>query len=292
MSKLLERILIFTLGIPFIIFIVWLPYFNHLALHLLVCLFSVAGAIELFDMFSKKYSLLPKAFVVTMSAAVPFSGMIYSLIEWIFKTNFSIGSEIYTYTLIATILITMSAELFQSEGFEESNSRIVFSSFVILYCGYLASFISRLSFFRTETYNYTTPLIACFLFMVFFCDSLAWFFGVLFGKNNRGFIKASPNKSIVGFAGGFLGSICGGILSYFIWPEVFEGSIVKIIVIGFILAFSSIVGDLIESVFKRSVGVKDSGHIVPGRGGALDSIDSLLMSAPIFYLLISIFYNF
>ena len=149
MSKLLERILIFTLGIPFIIFIVWLPYFNHLALHLLVCLFSVAGAIELFDMFSKKYSLLPKAFVVTMSAAVPFSGMIYSLIEWIFKTNFSIGSEIYTYTLIATILITMSAELFQSEGFEESNSRIVFSSFVILYCGYLASFISRLSFFRT-----------------------------------------------------------------------------------------------------------------------------------------------
>ena len=128
--------------------------------------------------------------------------------------------------------------------------------------------------------------------MVFFCDSLAWFFGVLFGKNNRGFIKASPNKSIVGFAGGFLGSICGGILSYFIWPEVFEGSIVKIIVIGFILAFSSIVGDLIESVFKRSVGVKDSGHIVPGRGGALDSIDSLLMSAPIFYLLISIFYNF
>lgn len=292
MSKLLQRILIFALGIPFIIFIIWLPFFNHIAIHLLICIFSFAGAFELYNMFSKKYSLLPKWFVLSATVAIPVSGMIYSLIEYFSGKKFSINSEIYTYTLIAVILLSMFVELLNAKDFTESNSRISFSSFIILYCGYLISFISRLAFFWGEDYNFTTPLIACFVLMVFLCDSLAWFFGVLFGKNNRGFIKASPNKSIVGFFGGFLGSVCGGIISYFIWPNIFEGSILKIIIIGLIVAFSSIVGDLIESIFKRSSDVKDSGNIVPGRGGALDSIDSLLMSAPIFYLLISIFYKF
>ncbi|MCI7397280.1 MAG: phosphatidate cytidylyltransferase, partial [Spirochaetia bacterium] len=62
-------------------------------------------------------------------------------------------------------------------------------------------------------------------------------------------------------------------------------------VTGILIAFSSIVGDLAESVFKRSADVKDSGHIIPGRGGVLDSIDSIVMSAPVFYLLFSIFFG-
>lgn len=57
------------------------------------------------------------------------------------------------------------------------------------------------------------------------------------------------------------------------------------------MALSSIVGDLTESVLKRSSGIKDSGKIIPGRGGILDSIDSIVVSAPIFYLLVSILFG-
>ena len=104
-------------------------------------------------------------------------------------------------------------------------------------------------------------------------------------------VKASPNKSVMGFIGGFAGSIAAGVLGYILWPNIFHGSILKIIFMGICIAFSSIVGDLTESIFKRSAGVKDSGHVIPGRGGVLDSIDSILMSAPVFYLMISILYG-
>ena len=130
-----------------------------------------------------------------------------------------------------------------------------------------------------------------FLIMVFFTDSVAWFFGVLFGKSTRGFVKASPNKSLVGFMGGLLGAAAAGVLGYFIWQDFFEGGLVKLIITGVLIAFSSIVGDLAESVFKRSAGIKDSGNIIPGRGGMLDSLDSIVMSAPIFYILFSIFFG-
>ena len=60
---------------------------------------------------------------------------------------------------------------------------------------------------------------------------------------------------------------------------------------GFAVATAGITGDLIESVFKRSAGVKDSGSIIPGRGGILDSIDSILTAAPVYYILVYILYN-
>ena len=114
---------------------------------------------------------------------------------------------------------------------------------------------------------------------------------MLFGKNNRGYIKASPNKSIAGFIGGIAGSILSGLLGIYIWPEIFIGSILKIIILGIIVAIAAIAGDLAESVFKRSAGWKDSGRVIPGRGGILDSIDSILMAAPVFYIFTILFFE-
>ena len=122
------------------------------------------------------------------------------------------------------------------------------------------------------------------------CDSGAWFFGILFGKSTRGVFAASPNKSIVGFIGGIVTSIECGILFKFIFPGVFYGSFWKIVIVSSTTAVAAIIGDLIESVFKRSCDVKDSGTLIPGRGGLLDCIDSLLLGAPIYYIGIHILY--
>ena len=90
--------------------------------------------------------------------------------------------------------------------------------------------------------------------------------------------------------GGIIGSIASGILCAFVWPEIFSRPLWKIIVLGFTVAIAAILGDLAESVFKRSAKEKDSGNIIPGRGGALDSVDSVLMSAPLFYFIVTVLF--
>ena len=182
-------------------------------------------------------------------------------------------------------------EVFTAQDFKHSLNKIATSTFIITYTGFLLTFISRMTVWQINGASITTPCICIFLIMVFLTDSVAWFFGVLFGKSTRGFVKASPNKSLVGFMGGLLGAAAAGVLGYFIWQDFFEGGLVKLIFTGILIAFSSIVGDLAESVFKRSAGIKDSGNIIPGRGGMLDSLDSIVMSAPIFYILFSIFFG-
>lgn len=149
------------------------------------------------------------------------------------------------------------------------------------------SFIIRL----TGIEEYSNYYIILFLLIVFMCDSLAWFFGILFGKSTRGYVPASPNKSLVGFIGGIFGSIISAVLFKFLFPEVLPGSFLKIILLSGICGVAAIIGDLIESIFKRSCNVKDSGTLIPGRGGVLDSIDSLLATAPIFYTLFHFLYQ-
>ena len=95
----------------------------------------------------------------------------------------------------------------------------------------------------------------------------------------------------MGFIGGIFGSVASGILCAFIWPDVFSGSLWKMIVLGLFISVAAILGDLAESVFKRSAEEKDSGNIIPGRGGALDSIDSILMAAPLYYFIAGLLFT-
>ena len=290
-KTLFSRLFIFFVGLPIVLTIVFLNYHTHLPLHLLIILFCFWGSREAFAMFSKKTSLLPKSFIVFSSILIPISAALYKVLPSFINITFPFGTEIITYVFIFTVLVALFIEVVTAQTFETSILRVTSSVFIILYSGYMLTFVSRMTDFSKNGKDASTPLIAVFLMMVFFCDSFAWFFGVLFGKNNKGFIKSSPNKSLAGFSGGFVGSIFAGLLALYIWPDIFVGSPVKIIVIGILMAFSSIVGDLIESVFKRSADVKDSGKVIYGRGGALDSVDSIIMSVPIFYILISIFYG-
>jgi len=299
MNKVISRLLIFFVGIPIIIGIVCLKFYNHLVLHATVCVVSVIAANELYNIFAAKTKLHPKWLVLCRTCFIPFIASLTCVLP-AFGIELPVGQEIITYALIISFMAVLAYEVITARTFEESNLRLASSAFIILYAGYLLTFISRMTTFTrivsdtehaTVTESVSVQFISVFLLMVFICDSLAWFFGMLFGKNNRGYVKASPNKSIVGFVAGFFGSVLAGLAGYFIWPEIFYGSVAKIIVTGVIVALFAIIGDLIESIFKRSSEFKDSGHIIPGRGGILDSIDSILMSAPVYFVLVCIFYG-
>ncbi|MCK9171495.1 MAG: phosphatidate cytidylyltransferase, partial [Treponema sp.] len=233
---------------------------------------------ELYDIFRKNSPMLPKPLVVILNALLPAStyvfillGLPFSYISWVFMMG---------------ALILMGYEALTAKTFEYANTSVTLSVFILFYCGFLVTFISRMTIYDNAV-NY----IAVFLFMVFICDSAAWLFGMLFGKNNRGIVSASPNKSAAGFIGGYAGCIGAAVLTQTLWPDIFRGGLWKSFIFGALIATSAIVGDLIESVFKRSANVKDSGFIMPGRGGVLDSIDSVLFSAPVFYVALHIFYG-
>ncbi len=270
MNKVVQRLLVFFVGLPLVIFLVYFNQFHHIALHALIFLASFLASNELYQLFKHKFSLQPRHLVIISSVLPVFAAALL--------VYFELNIVIVNYIFVFLLLLCMAWEVLFEKTFENSVSHLITSMLIIFYSGFLPSFVSRMT-----VHQYSREYIAFFFLMVCMCDSVAWFFGVLFGKNNKGFIKASPNKSIAGFIGGFAGTILTGCIAHFLFPQAFTGSLVKILILSFFIAFVAIIGDLVESVLKRSVEIKDSGSIIPGRGGVLDSIDSIVFVAPVYY---------
>jgi phosphatidate cytidylyltransferase len=145
-------------------------------------------------------------------------------------------------------------------------------------------FIVKISF-GIKDYN---PKIIIGLFILIWTnDTFAYLVGKSVGKHKL-YHRISPKKTIEGFLGGIIFSIIAGYLisKMYIRPtENFSAKSISIwIIIALIVGVFGTIGDLIESKFKRIAGVKDSGKIMPGHGGILDRLDSVIFVAPIVYL--------
>lgn len=118
------------------------------------------------------------------------------------------------------------------------------------------------------------------LMVIMGCDSFAYFIGRKFGKRKL-YPAVSPNKSIEGGVGGLFGSVLAVLIARATFlPTV---GIVDGILIGLLLGVAGQLGDLFESLLKRACNVKDSGSMIPGHGGILDRLDSLLFAFPLVY---------
>ena len=275
MPKLVQRLIIFFIGIPVVLAIVIPRFLNHLPFSILLAFFSFLAAVELNNMLAKNGKTVCKTLLFVLCPLIPVTSYLCGL----FDLNFILVDMVF----IFDVMIVFAYEVFFAQSFEHSNERIANGVLVLVYCGLLPSFMSRLTVLENS------PVIICIFFMfVFISDSAAWLFGMTLGKNNRGLIKASPNKSIAGFIGAYLGTLLLAVLiKYVFWKQIFaDVSVVKLILLSVCVTTSSIIGDLAESVFKRCSGFKDSGNIILGRGGALDSIDSILLSAPFYFIFI------
>ncbi|SFT51838.1 phosphatidate cytidylyltransferase [Lishizhenia tianjinensis] len=109
-------------------------------------------------------------------------------------------------------------------------------------------------------------------------DTFAYLTGRMIGKNKL-FERISPKKTWEGTVGGIVFAMFAGYL----FSELTNMSLVFWIPAAFLAAFGAIFGDLFESMIKRSLGIKDSGNILPGHGGILDRFDATLFAAPLFY---------
>jgi len=118
------------------------------------------------------------------------------------------------------------------------------------------------------------------LSVIFAGDTAAFYVGRCFGKH--GLIQISPGKTWEGTVGGLLANaVIAGIFGSVFFPSL---SLTCIVVLGMSIGIFGQIGDLVESLFKRSSDLKDSGTLLPGHGGLLDRIDSLLFAIPVLYL--------
>jgi phosphatidate cytidylyltransferase len=263
------------------------PLYRHLPLNIAIILFSASGAVEFSSMLKKKLLFIEKAEAFLLGSLGPLSITLYisfNIPEWIPHLLLAGGAG---WVLVSRIF-SHSADM------EKAVNRIAGCFSVMIYPGLFMYWLVRMNIWENS------GAVFLFLLITFGNDSIAWLAGTLFGKNNRRIIPASPNKSIAGFLGGFLGAVIISTGAAYLFPEIFSagvnaapvsGLLVKAAILGLCTGIFATLGDLCESAIKRSCGFVDSGKVILGRGGVLDSIDSIAIAAPVYFLLFSLFFT-
>jgi phosphatidate cytidylyltransferase len=201
----------------------------------------------------------------------------------IFSVNylFAIG-KLGNYIFLGIIPLIIS--VFIIELFRNHQKPIHNIAFTLLGLFYVAFPFSLLNYFVLSYSSYRigfqTHLLLGYFILAWANDTGAYAFGMSLGRNKL-FPRVSPKKSWEGLIGGFFTTIITSWLLSLFFTEV---SLAHWIAIGLITAIMGVFGDLVESMFKRSLGLKDSGKFLPGHGGLLDRFDCVLLSVPIVFV--------
>ncbi len=278
-SNTIQRLLLFFAGIPIILLpIIFLPHGSYLVTNLMIIAVSLLSTWEISE-------LLYSNGVGHSRWLAPIAGGILPLAAYLEILGLVTGGFVWA-ILTGVVLIILIKKIHPKKegGFERVFQRSGTDIFLFLYPGLFLSYVVRLSAVEPGS-----KVLIFFILLIFLNDSAAWLTGVLWGRSSRAVVAVSPNKSLVGFIGGLTVSILLGMAAVWGIPAIFGERYWLGALLGLIAGMTTILGDLFESALKRSLNTKDSGNLVPGRGGFLDSLDSFLFTAPLlYYFLISL----
>jgi phosphatidate cytidylyltransferase len=218
---------------------------------------------------------------------------LYVLVTFFSNYNESKSSDIQTLDILllaSTLLISIKCIVFLFDNNIQSVSTLSKYLYLLGYITLPFVFITKISF---GVNDYNPKIIIGLFILIWTNDTFAYIVGKSMGKHKL-FEKISPKKTIEGFFGGLIFAIFAGYLisMYLIKPsaQFSDKSILIWMIIAAIVGVIGTIGDLIESKFKRIAGVKDSGKIMPGHGGVLDRLDSVIFVAPFIFLFYKILY--
>ena len=246
----------------------------------LILALAVTGLVEF-------YGLVSKRELVCFAGWGIFGGVLLILGTFLNLTGHigTSGSPARVNDFETSFLILFVLGLCTRQFFSKSNTAgilaISTTLFGLMYVPWLLNFIQKINFFPGVNGKY---YLFYFVLITKFSDTGAYAVGSLIGKHKM-IPRISPGKTWEGFAG----AIVVSTLASLVFMQLFHSKMpemnwVHAVVLGVVLSVCAVVGDLIESLFKREAGVKDSGKFFPGIGGILDLLDSLLFNAPIMYL--------
>ncbi len=187
--------------------------------------------------------------------------------------------------LVLFLIVTFARQMFRGSSGDPLRA-MSYTVFGLLYIPWLFSFITKIIFLTPRAADGTTTGQYYVLFLVMvtkFSDMGAYVFGSLFGRHPFA-PHISPHKTWEGFAGALVTSLIAASWLYALMPEKLSAfRFDDIIVLGLLLGVAAVIGDLAESIVKRGANTKDSSGMLPGIGGTLDLIDSLLFTSPLLF---------
>ncbi|WDF61324.1 phosphatidate cytidylyltransferase [Flavobacterium sp. KACC 22758] len=257
---------------------------------LIITIYEFSNIVNLNKVFSILFGTLLYSIVILISH---YNKQTAAYLNQTFQSNISLETNIQQLDLVLlaiTLVVSIKCIIFL---FYDSVQKVSISSKYLYLLGYITLpfiFIVKISF-GTNDYN---PKIILGLFVLIWTnDTFAYLVGKSIGKHKL-FERVSPKKTIEGFVGGMIFAAFAGFLisKFYIQPNpAFSSKSILIwTIIALIVSIFGTIGDLIESKFKRIAGVKDSGSIMPGHGGILDRLDSVIFVAPIIFLFYQILY--
>lgn len=271
------RLLLFAVSVPFFIAVtLLLPGHRHVALAAATTVATAFAAHEVLRLMpGAARPALARVAAIAASAGVP-------AVTYLQITG-ALGPHAMTAYLAGgagglLLLGTVPSARPAEEPIRERSSAAVL---VLLYPGLLVSYVVRMA-----SLDRAGEVLLAFFILVFGTDIAGYLAGRLTRARPCG-LPVSPNKTVVGFAGSAVMALALGAGVTRLFPEALPLGPVAALGLGAAVGTATIAGDLVESAIKRAAAVKHSGRHVPGRGGVMDSIDSILLGAPVFYAVVA-----
>ena len=265
MSMIKRRLPIIAIGIPLVLFILnkgGVLFFISLTLVSLLCL--------------HEFYSIAKAKNSTPNQIAGYISLI--TISYLYYNIFNNSLLQFLLFCFLSVVLIIFFESFKNSKKPLINISVTFLG--ILYIGVL--FSSMIALRQYDSFNGTSFTLTMIV-SVWICDSFAYTFGKLFGKRKL-VERLSPKKTILGFSAGIIGAFISIYTLDYYSIMNYNLSFYSIAIFSFIIGVFGQWGDIVESMFKRDAGIKDSGKILLGHGGFLDRCDSLILTSPLVLL--------
>ena len=255
----------------------------------IIMLLNVAGLLEFYGMVNANG--LPRFKWLGLAGGVTLVGTLFVYLSGLAKQQLGEpttgGAAELELGIFAVLLLALLGRRVFAHPAAPSFSMVGHTMLGVLYVSWLLGFMLKIYFFAEQAGAGFDPGY-CLLFFILAtkCSDIgAYSLGSLIGRHKM-IPKVSPAKTWEGFAGAILLSTIAAMLMAHYWGAAKLGGMTPLhaAALGPLLGFGAVLGDLVESVFKRDSGVKDSGSFFPGIGGILDLLDSLLFNAPLMFL--------
>ena len=276
MNEKLKNLIVRTLsGVVLAAVVLGGIVFSQWSFGVLLALLLIVGMLEFYTL-AEKHGTRPQRFV----------GLIAGMV--LFGLNFAfvcddiqiLGSAHRTFGAGMAFLLLLLPVMFICELYRRGENPIANIATTLLGVIYVAMPFSLMCYFPIIASEHWSPAVMIFfIFIIWANDVFAYLVGMSIGRTKL-CERLSPKKSWEGFFGGVIGAVSMGLVA----ARVLDGSYAEWAFLALTASIAGVLGDLVESMFKRAAGVKDSGSLIPGHGGVLDRFDAMLLAAPFVFV--------
>lgn len=249
----------------------------------LMMFLAVTGIIEFYDIAQKRDLVCFRGWGIAAGVLLMLGTFLHCTGKLGIHNSPSRAND-FEMTFIIIFVLGLCVRQFVSKSNTSGIVAISTTLFGLMYVPWLLNFITKINYFPSLPTGDGSFYVLYFILVTKFSDMGAYAVGSLIGRHKM-IPRISPGKTWEGFGGAILVSVGASVVFARLAEGHMPGMTTKhAVILGVILSISAVIGDLIESLFKREAGLKDSGKLFPGIGGILDLLDSLLFNAPLMYL--------